>query len=363
MNRLTFIQLHAENKDNSMGFTNTGEKSPENGQEVYETNLCRQKREVKIIKYPDDILLHAIAKRHGGIADKVTGRLTNVISTAHYQSDFFCTIMYNDNGEIIGCANFIQSSSDPSKWFYTDLWIASEYRRQGCATEIVNTGRQHLSECNAKTLLCTVEPHNEASLNLHRSLGFEQIETQPFEDFEVEGLIMFKMTVPQNFNIVSLTDDFNYLAFICDLLTHPSNVSALHLRKISDHEYRQFYKEMRKALILDAPEDELNYIIRKGVVPIGWLKLNGLSDDSLWISMLVVHEKYRNLGAGIFALNFVEEFALSTRRKHICVNTTADNIIAQSLYMKGGYTVVKKENHQNEDETILARLTFHKEIF
>jgi len=350
MNRLTFFQLCAD-------------KSPENSQGVYETNPCRHKREIKIIKYPDDILLHAIAEHHGGIAEEVTRGLINVISTAHYQSDFFCMIMYNDSGEVIGCANFIQSSSEPSKWFYTDLWVASEYRRQGCATEIVNAGWQHLSEHNARTLLCTVEPHNEASLILHRSLGFEQIETQPFEDFEVDGQIMFKMTVPQNFNIVSLTDDFNYLAFICDLLTHPSNVSALHLRKIPANEYSQFYKEMREALIFDSPEDELNYIIRKGVVPIGWLKLNGLSDDSLWISMLIVHEKYKNLGAAIFALNFVEEFALSTQRGTICINTTSDNIIAQSLCMRAGYTVVKKETHQNEDETTSDRLTFHKEIF
>lgn len=326
-------------------------------------NLYQQKREVKIIKYPDDILLHAMAKHHGESADKVTKGLTNVISTAHYHSDFFCTVMYNDNGEVIGCANFIQSSLEPVKWFYTDLWVAPEYRCQGCATEIVNIGQQHLSELNAKTLLCTVEPHNEVSLNLQRSLGFEQIETQPFEDFETDGLIMFKMNIPTNFNIVALTDDFNYLVFICELLTHPSNVSALYLRKISDHEYHQFFKEMRETLILDASEDELNYIIRKGVVPIAWLKLNGLSDNSLWISMLVVHEKYRNLGTGKFALNFVEEFALSTKRRHIYINTTADNIIAQSLYKKAGYTVVKEENYQNEDETVLANLTFHKEIF
>ena len=200
--------------------------------------------------------------------------------------------------------------------------------------EIINTGRQYLSELNAKTLLCTVEPHNEASLNLQRSLGFEQIETQPFENFEVDGLIMFKMNITTNFNIVCLADDFNHLVFICDLLTNPSNVSALHLKRKLDNEYRQFYKKMREALIFGTADDELNYIIRKGVVPIAWLKLNGLSNDSLWISMLIVHEKYRNLGVGMFALNFVEEFALSTQRNHIYINTTSDNLIAQSLYKK-----------------------------
>lgn len=325
--------------------------------------FTEKNRVVKIIKYPDDIMLHSITKRHGKTADQVIKGLTNVISTAHYHSDFFCTIMYNDNGEIIGCANFIKSSSEPSKWLYTDLWVTPEYRRQGCATKIVNTGRQHLSELNAKTLLCTVEPHNEASLNLQKRLGFEQIETQPFEEFEVDGLIMFKMNIPMNFNIVPLADDFNHLVFICELLTHPSNVSALHLKRILDNEYRQFYQEMKQALLFSAADEELNYIIRKGVVPIGWLKLNGLSNDSLWISMLIIHEKYRNLGVGMYALNFVETFALSTQRRHIYINTASDNLIAQSLYKKAGYIVVGETNHQYEDKTQLVRYTLHKEIF
>lgn len=348
----------------SLGFVNTSEKSPENDLEIYEKQIFFHiNRLIKIFKYPDDIMLHSIAKQHGEIADKVIRGLTNIISAAHYRSDFFCTVMYNDNGEVIGWADFIQSSSEPSTWLYTDLWIAPEYRRQGCATEIVNTGRQQLSELNAKTLLCTVDPHNEASLNLQKYLGFEQIETQPFEDFEVDGLIMFKMNIITNFNVVSLADNFNHLVFICDLLTHPSNVSALHLKRIHDNEYRQFYKEMREALIVGAADDELNYIIRKGVVPIAWLKLNGFSHDSLWISMLIVHEKYRNLGVGMFALHFVKEFALSAQRKHIYVNTTSDNLMAQSLYKKAGYMIVGETNHRYGDKTELVRYTLHKEIF
>lgn len=339
MNRLTFLQPRAENEDSA-----------------------KRNRVIKIIKYPDDSILHSIAERHGKTADQVTKGLVNVISAAHYHSDFFCTIMYNDNGKIIGCANFIQSSSEPSKWLYTDLWTAPEYRRQGCAAEIVNTGRQHLSELNAKTLLCMVEPHNEASLNLQKHLGFEQIPAQPFEDFEVDGLIMFKINISMNFNIVSLTDDFNHLGFICDLLTHPPNVLALHLKRIRDNECPQFYKEMREALLFSAAEDELNYIIRKGVVPIAWLKLNGLSNDSLWINMLIVHEKYRNLGVGMSALEFVEEFALSTRRRHIYINTASDNLIAQSLYKKAGYIITEETIRQNGDKTESAGYTLHKEI-
>lgn len=325
-------------------------------------NMAEKNKTVKIVKYPDDAILCSIAKRHGEIADKVIIGLTDVISTAHRNSDFFCVLLYSNYDELIGCANFIQSDADPSKWLYTDLWVDPEYRRQGCATEMITAGIHHLSELRAKTLLCTVSPDNEASLNLQKSFGFKQIEIEPFENFVFDGLLMFKLNIPMYFNIIPLVDDPNYLTFICDLLTYPSNVSALHLKNIPESEFWQFYREMKKSLIFDAPDDELNYIIRKGVVPIAWLKLNGLNDDSLWISMLIVHEKFRKLGAGTFAINSAEEFAVSTGRKHIYINTTADNIIAQSLYKKAGYTVVKEAYQQYEDHTERIKYTFHKEI-
>lgn len=265
--------------------------------------FTNKNRVVKIIKYPDDNMLYSIAKHHGKIADKVISGLTNVISTAHRNSDFFCVIMYDVNDESIGCANFIQSSLAPSKWFYTDLWVLPECRRQGCAIEIVKVGLQYLSDLNAKTLLCTVDPENEASLNFQKSLGFEQIETEPFEDFEVDDLIMFKKEVEQNFNIVPLKDDFNHLDFICGLL------------KTNKDGQREFYKETREKLISNAKDDELSYIVRKGVVPIAYLRLNIVSGGRAQQSGLIIHEKYKNLDVGTFASNFIRKFALSTERK------------------------------------------------
>ncbi len=257
--------------------------------------FTNKSRVVKIIKYPDDNMLYSIAKHHGKIADKVISGLTNIIATAHRNSDFFCVVMYDATGESIGCANFIQSSSEPSKWFYTDLWVLPKCRRHGCGIGIVNEGIRHLSDLNAKTLLCTVDPENEASLNLQRCLGFKQIETEPFENFEVDDLIMFKKNIEQNFNIVPLKDDFNHLDFICDLL------------KTSKDGQRKFYKETREKLISNAKDDEMNYIVRKGVVPIAYLRLIILSGNRVQKSEFIIHEKYKNLDVEAFASNFIEE--------------------------------------------------------
>lgn len=158
-----------------------------------------------------------------------------------------------------------------------------------------------------------------------------------------------------------MTDNSNDLQFICDLLTDSSNASTLHLKPLSNAEYRQFYDEMRVALISEA-DDELNYIIRKGSIPVAWLKINGLSADSLWISMLVVHEKYRRQGTGNFAMNFVNELALSTGRRHIYIHTTADNNAALALYKKYSYTVTAENERQYSDGSNLVEYTLHKEI-
>lgn len=319
-------------------------------------------REVKIIRYPDEIVLRAVSRRNVEMADEVIKGLTNLILTAHYHSDFFCAIVYHKNGEIIGYANFIRSSSDCAKWFYCDLWVSPEHRRQGCATRIVNTAREYLSEMDAKTLLCAVEPHNEASHKLHKVLGFEQIATQPFEDFEVDGLIMYKTNIHMHFNIVPLTDDFNHMMFICDLLTQPANVETLHLKKIPKTEYKQFYQDMKAALLYKAAEDESSYMVRKGVVPVAWLKLSALPEGSLWIRMLIVHEKYRNLGTGSFALQFVEEICLTTKCRRVKAHVTSDNANALLLYQRSGYEIICEEEQRNEDDTRSVRYTLQKEI-
>ena len=173
---------------------------------------------------------------------------------------------------------------------------------------------------------------------------------------------IYEKNIPTDFNIASLTDDYSDLQFICDLLTDPLNASSLHLKMIPDDEIPPFRAEMREALISSTPNDELNHIIRKGVVPVAWLKLNGLSNDSLWISMLVVHEKYRKLGVGMFTLNFVDEFARTTGRRHIYIYTTADNKAAQSLYKKVGYAVTSEAEQQYGDGSRIVQYTLHKEI-
>ena len=164
------------------------------------------------------------------------------------------------------------------------------------------------------------------------------------------------------FRIIPMADDPSHLGFICDLLTRPATTAALHLNEISAHDYSAFYQEMRQGLTTAAAEEEQNHIVCLGTSPVAWLKLNGFRDDRLWISMLVVHERYRRIGAGTFALRFAEEFAVSTGRKQIYIQTTADNFAALALYRKADYEIIRERNRQYEDGAEWITYTMRKTV-
>ena len=151
-------------------------------------------RNIQIMKHPDDTVIYALAKHHGDIADKVVRGMSRIISEANEHSDYFATVMIQDD-EIVGYAGFIQSRTDSHTWLYTDLWVVPQHRRQGYATEMVKAGISHLSALGAKRVLCSVDPDNTPSLLLQQSLGFKEIEVEAFEGFETEGLLMFQMQV------------------------------------------------------------------------------------------------------------------------------------------------------------------------
>lgn len=78
--------------------------------------------------------------------------------------------------------------------------------------------------------------------------------------------------------------------------------------------------------------------------------------------MLIVHEKYRNLGAGSFALQFVEEICLTTKCRRVKAHVTSDNANALLLYQRSGYEIICEEEQRNEDDTRSVRYTLQKEI-
>lgn len=103
------------------------------------------------------------------------------------------------------------------------------------------------------------------------------------------------------------------------------NLKALHGDKIS-------YDEWCKS-ILNNDTDEENFLICRGLMPVAWLKINGLENAEVgYISMLAVEPKYQYYGVGTFAVEFANSFLHDKGKRFVRVQTTADNLSAIGLY-------------------------------
>jgi len=132
-----------------------------------------------------------------------------------------------------------------------------------------------------------------------------------------------------------------HINFVIDLLLEESVKAALHLE---DAPRKSREKSLRKNL---RDRDEANFILYRGADPAGWLKLNGLEGDMLWISSLAVHPMYQRQGIGSFAVRYAEWYAREKGfgRMGMGIHTTPDNLPARACYEVLGYTLTE-ETHQ-----------------
>lgn len=125
------------------------------------------------------------------------------------------------------------------------------------------------------------------------------------------------------------------IIFICSLMSEINNISALHTDIIPLAEWQKSFAEAEN------DTDEENFIIYNKDIPCGWLKLNGLqNNDTAWISMLVVSEKFKHQGIGKFAVEFATQYLKHRGYRYIKLQTTTDNSAALSLYSNCGFTIV-----------------------
>ena len=81
-----------------------------------------------------------------------------------------------------------------------------------------------------------------------------------------------------------------------------------------------------------------------------------------WVSMLVVSTKKQRQGIGSYAIKFSEKFIKQKGFCKIAIHTTEDNISAQNLYRKCGYTVIEYSECTTGDGVKRMGYTFVKDI-
>jgi len=131
------------------------------------------------------------------------------------------------------------------------------------------------------------------------------------------------------------------------------NCKELHGGNISD-------KEWRSALYESQDPTELNLIISASGERAAWLKLNGLDTQKLYISMLVVSQKYQRMGVGSWAVTEAEKYAIANGKTVIKIHTTADNTAAIRCYLKCGYRSANTLRYMTGDGILRDGYCFEK---
>lgn len=268
-----------------------------------------------------------------------------------YETDCFHVVATNGNEKVCGYLYCIQNNTNPKLWYYGDLFVIKEMRRLGIACQMVRAAMAHLSDIGATSLRVFVDRGNVPSQKLQYSLGFTEKTYEKFNDIDNEGQIMFEKTIQVPMSFISAT--VNEARYIMALYTE--NKHALHGERIS-------YSNFQDQLSLKN-EDETNLLFFKGAMPVAWLKINGLLNKSTaWISMLVVHNKFRRQGIGKYAIEYTEELVKREGFTTVKIHTTEDNNAALKFYSSMGYEIIEKEFVLFGDDVNGMQLTLSKTI-
>lgn len=93
--------------------------------------------------------------------------------------------------------------------------------------------------------------------------------------------------------------------------------------------------ETWKALLSD--KNSIYYIVYTAQ-PVAWFRLDA-EEDGLWLGMLQVCKACQRRGIGRAVLSAAEEIAREKGSNSLGIHTTQDNLAAQSLYRRAGYTL------------------------
>ena len=278
-------------------------------------------------------------------ANRVREMLTDEMQ---YGGETFEVIAENGGGEVVGMIHCIRSRPDPRLWYYGDLSVRPDYRRRGIATQMIRAAMRRLSEMGAKTLRCYVDDDNEASLALHRSLGFAE---KPYETFtcgsgtdlvHADHTRMFERQLDSLLTAIPATED---MASSCACLLE-QNRDALHVEIHNGADWRKLRDDCRERFAAADP-DEAHFLICMGAMPVAYLELKGLTGNgTAEIGALIVSAAYHRQGVGTFAVQYAEAYLAQRGFSSVRIEIPPDNEPAQSFFRKRGYA-----EHTDNDRT------------
>ena len=103
--------------------------------------------------------------------------------------------------------------------------------------------------------------------------------------------------------------------------------------------------------------DEEDYIITDGEIPIGWLGINSLesADKVAYLKLAAILPENHNKGIGCYAINQVIEMLRQRKYLKVALYTDQENYKARACYSKCGFEVTEIFMEEMANEKTVAR--------
>ena len=103
--------------------------------------------------------------------------------------------------------------------------------------------------------------------------------------------------------------------------------------------------------------DEEDYIITDGEIPIGWLGINSLesADKVAYLKLAAILPNYHNKGIGYYAISQVVEMLKQRNYLKVALYTDQENYKARACYSKCGFEVVETFMEEMANGKTVAR--------
>ena len=150
-----------------------------------------------------------------------------------------------------------------------------------------------------------------------------------------------------NLRIVSDTDA-QFLTFI---MNTDSVLNALNELPTQLEDWVDAIREWSK------DNDEEDYIITDGEIPIGWLGINSLesADKVAYLKLAAILPEYHNKGIGCYAINQVIEMLRQRKYLKVALYTDQENYKARACYSKCGFEVTETFMEEMANKKTVAR--------
>ena len=111
-------------------------------------------------------------------------------------------------------------------------------------------------------------------------------------------------------------------------------------------------------------DDEEDYIIFSGDIPVGWLGINGLlsEDKRAYIKMIALLPEYQNCGIGQYAVNQIADDLKRRGYASIGLYTNQSNIKAQQCYIKCGFKITAETVQKMSDGADVKRFKMERSL-